>query len=208
VVRENSIEPIRKPAKEVTGKEIILERIRQNKPREKPLPESFSKGRVILTSDQLIVRFSKNLEKAGAELVECENEEEINNLLTANFEDNLIDLRNPETKTNYAIAVSKEELGKTQALVIEGQFGVAENGAIWIDETNFPDRLLPFITEKLVVILNRGNIVSDMREAYRKVNLTNTGFGVFISGPSKTADIEQSLVYGAHGAKTMSILIC
>jgi len=192
----------------VTGKEIILERIRQNKPREKPLPESFSKGRVILTSDQLIVRFSKNLEKAGAELVECENEEEINNLLTANFEDNLIDLRNPETKTNYAIAVSKEELGKTQALVIEGQFGVAENGAIWIDETNFPDRLLPFITEKLVVILNRGNIVSDMREAYRKVNLTNTGFGVFISGPSKTADIEQSLVYGAHGAKTMSILIC
>lgn len=192
----------------MTGKEIILERIRQNKPREKPLPESFSKGRVILTSDQLIVRFSKNLEKAGAELVECENEEEINNLLTANFEDNLIDLRNPETKTNYAIAVSKEELGKTQALVIEGQFGVAENGAIWIDETNFPDRLLPFITEKLVVILNRGNIVSDMREAYRKVNLTNTGFGVFISGPSKTADIEQSLVYGAHGAKTMSILIC
>lgn len=190
----------------MTARERILERIRQNKPNGKPLPESFSSGDETLSKDQLIIRFRENLKKAGAEVAACESEDEIKNWLAANADDRTIDLRSSETKTKYAATVSKEELGKTEKLVIEGQFGVAENGAIWVDETNFPDRLLPFVTEKLIVVLNRKNIVSDMHNAYQKVNLMNAGFGVFISGPSKTADIEQSLVYGAHGAKELFVL--
>jgi len=46
-----------------------------------------------------------------------------------------------------------------------------------------------------------------MGEVYKKLNLGKTGFGVFISGPSKTADIEQSMVYGAHGAKEMYVIL-
>jgi len=88
-----------------------------------------------------------------------------------------------------------------------GNFGVAENGAIWLEDKDLPNRIAPFITEHLIIKLNFREIVPTMQEAYRRINLKGTGFGVFISGPSKTADIEQSLVYGAHGAKEMTVLL-
>ena len=91
--------------------------------------------------------------------------------------------------------------------VFPGNFGVAENGAIWLEDKDLPNRIDPFITEHLFIKLNMQEIVPTMQEAYRRIDLKGTGFGVFISGPSKTADIEQSLVYGAHGAKEMTVLI-
>ena len=75
---------------------------------------------------------------------------------------------------------------------------MAENGAIWLDDLNFPNRLVPFIAQLVIIRLDSGKIVSNVMEAYRRLTLEDTGFGVFISAsPSKTADIEQSLVYSA-----------
>jgi L-lactate dehydrogenase complex protein LldG len=46
-----------------------------------------------------------------------------------------------------------------------------------------------------------------MHHAYQKIDIAKGGFGIFIAGPSKTADIEQSLVIGAHGARTATIYV-
>ncbi len=68
-------------------------------------------------------------------------------------------------------------------------------------------RVLPFITQHLVVLLDESSLVGNMTEAYQKIDIDQDGFGVFIAGPSKTADIEQSLVIGAQGARSFMVII-
>jgi L-lactate dehydrogenase complex protein LldG len=92
-------------------------------------------------------------------------------------------------------------------VIIETNCGVAENGAVWVTESMMGERVLPFICQHLYVILNALDIVSTMHDAYEKIGADDYGFGSFIAGPSKTADIEQSLVIGAHGPRSMSVFL-
>lgn len=96
-------------------------------------------------------------------------------------------------------------LAEVEVLEIDGEFGVAENGAIWLTEDALPHRVAPFICQHLVI--NVKKIVPHMHAAYEELGKVNSGFGLFLSGPSKTADIEQSLVIGAHGARSLTIVI-
>ena len=86
--------------------------------------------------------------------------------------------------------------------IVKGNFAVAENGAIWMKNEENRHRALYFIAQNIVIVIDGKDILNNMHEAYEKINFENVGYGVFISGPSKTADIEQSLVIGAHGPKS------
>ena len=77
--------------------------------------------------------------------------------------------------------------------------GVAENGAVWVDEYN--EKL--FLSENVAIILNKNSIVDTIEDAMDYINTP----GVFISGPSKTADVESFLVYGAHGPIRVGIYL-
>jgi len=100
-----------------------------------------------------------------------------------------------------------QEFADIDLAIIRAHFGVAENAAVWVTEDLLPERALPFICEHLAVVLHRKDLVATMHEAYERIGSADYGFGVFIAGPSKTADIEQSLVLGAHGPGTMMIFL-
>ena len=103
-------------------------------------------------------------------------------------------------------ATTPGELDGTDVAVVKGEFGVAENGAVWLQQ-NFRHRALLFIAEALVIVMDRNAVVNNMHEAYRRIGEVPAGYGIFISGPSKTADIEQALVFGAHGARSLTVIV-
>ena len=115
-----------------------------------------------------------------------------------------IDLSLKHTKTNDID--DPHSLKDVDLAIIKGEFAIAENGAIWIKEDDNLNRAVYFIARKLLIIVPKGNIVDSMHEAYKKIDFSKGGFGTFISGPSKTADIEQALVIGAHGAIECRVL--
>ncbi|SHE37363.1 LutC/YkgG family protein [Dysgonomonas macrotermitis] len=98
------------------------------------------------------------------------------------------------------------DLNGTDLGIIKGELGVAENACVWVPQ-NVRQKVVYFISEYLVILLDKNEIVNNMHEAYNKLEFNDYGFGIFISGPSKTADIEQSLVVGAHGAKGVMVLL-
>ncbi len=97
--------------------------------------------------------------------------------------------------------------------IVRGEFAVAENGAVWVRPANLIERTMLFITQHLAVLVPRSAIAMHMHEAYQRLRAAGHGglsgpdFGAFICGPSKTADIEQSLVIGAHGCRTMHVFL-
>ena len=98
------------------------------------------------------------------------------------------------------------DLAGTDVAIVRGAFGVVENGAIWIPRA-FRHKAMLFIPEALVILLDRKQIVCNMHEAYAREDFDTYDFGSFIAGPSKTADIEQALVIGAHGPRDVSVIL-
>ncbi|UZD22656.1 LUD domain-containing protein [Algoriphagus halophytocola] len=109
--------------------------------------------------------------------------------------------------SNCELPAHPAEFADLDLAILEGQVASAENGAIWLDESNLGIRAIPFITSHLVILIRGEAIVGNMHEAYQKIGSAHSGFGAFIAGPSKTADIEQSLVVGAHGAMSLRVVI-
>ncbi|MFO7904007.1 MAG: LutC/YkgG family protein [Planctomycetota bacterium] len=99
------------------------------------------------------------------------------------------------------------EFEPLECCVIRGEFAVAENGAVWLTQAAVPCRAALFLTQHLVLVVPSSEIVQNMHEAYARISFEHVPFGLFISGPSKTADIEQSLVIGAHGARSLTVLL-
>ena len=108
------------------------------------------------------------------------------------------------TLGNFDANNSKDvhDLKDIDLAIVKGNFAVAENGAIWMKNEDNRHRALYFIAQNIVIVIDENELLNNMHEAYERIDFENAGYGVFISGPSKTADIEQSLVIGAHGPKT------
>ena len=189
----------------MNSRQRILNTIKSNKPTELLLPEVplFGEGEAFLEQFQVV------LTSIGGRVVEVKDQTEINFFIKENFS-NALRIASNVVESNFIVNqnTSTADLALIDVAILRGSFGVAENGAIWLPESAMLHRALPIITQHLCLILNKKNIVPNMHHAYL---LTNNeplvDYGIFIAGPSKTADIEQSLVIGAHGARSMTVFL-
>jgi L-lactate dehydrogenase complex protein LldG len=111
-----------------------------------------------------------------------------------------------ESTFDCSQAKRPHDLKDLDLVVLPGEFGVAENAAVWIPGSALGRHRAAFvIAQHLVLVVSAREIVSNMQEAYARAK--QRSFGVFISGPSKTADIEQALVIGAHGARSCTVFV-
>lgn len=112
-----------------------------------------------------------------------------------------------ETNFDLAAIDDPHQLQDVDYVVLPGKLAVAENGGVWVDGEAVPHRVLYFLTQHLALVVPAANLVHNLHEAYARLPIGKTPFGTFISGPSKTADIEQALVIGAHGARSLTVFL-
>lgn len=193
----------------MSSRDDILKSIRKNLPQAAPLPDLSGNW---IEYDDPIAQFRSVLESIGGELIEVQNASQI---ATA-FEDDLLAEGNTivscvanvlEDRTNISHITDPHDLEDVHLAVLPGEIAVAENAAIWVTDEHVPLRVLFFITQHLSLVVRRDRVVSNMMQAYDRIDSAKLPFGTFIAGPSKTADIEQALVKGAHGARTLKVFL-
>lgn len=150
--------------------------------------------------------FIDTLKAVGAEVSETPQPLELIATLCPDLQYLASDLPLSCAHRRIADTADPHDLEDIELFVTRGVWGVAENGAIWIPQRE-KFRIGYFITQNMLIVLDKTQIVSNMHEAYERIEIGDKGFGVFISGPSKTADIEQSLVIGAHGPKRLIVAL-
>jgi len=112
-----------------------------------------------------------------------------------------------ETNISREQISDPHQLDDVEFAVLPGELAVAENGAIWVATDDVLERTLYFLTQHLAIVVPAATLVNNMHDAYEQIDVTRCRFGAFVSGPSKTADIEQSLVIGAHGARSLTVYL-
>ncbi len=190
----------------MSTKEKILNSISNNKPEFVELPDiNLSQ---ITAYENLVAKFSATVESIGGKVILIQTLAEIKFDIIKEMEKGLFIVDtiffDAAEINNLQSATALEKIDKAY---IKGTIAVAENGAVWIKESQMINRLLPFISQHLIIVIEKQNIVATMHQAYQQINSFQEGFGVFIAGPSKTADIEQSLVIGAHGARSLIVYL-
>ena len=194
----------------MASKEDILKKYRSNIREQFDMPDLSDIQAV--TYPNPLLQFMNMTKSVGGNAIEVEAGRDVNELIRELFPDakeiasNLPEItiatRNPDEVGRA------RDLNGTDVGVIRGKFGVAENACIWIPQT-MKEKAVCFISENLIILLPKSQIVNNMHEAYKRIEFDKEydGYGTFISGPSKTADIAQVLVMGAQAARSATILL-
>ena len=197
-----------------SAKQTILSAIRQHHLADAPLP---SLDQEWITFPDPRQQFSTVLESVGGRAVFVPNVAALNAELASMLAWNearkivsTIDGVETSSQTQRIDLAQIDDPHATEDIdfaVLPGEFAVAENGAVWITDTVVKQRAIYFIAQHLALVVRATEVINNMHEAYARLTFDSQRFGAFISGPSKTADIEQSLVIGAHGPRSMTVFL-
>jgi len=197
----------------MSARENILKRLRDNTRETYDMP-AMNGLNPITFADSVAEFVAKTTTTAGARILEMKEADNLNDLVRQAYPDAKIiasNLTDVDAQLNPDMVDDARELMTADVGVVEGTIGVAENACIWIPQQT-KEKSVCFAVQQLVIVLRRDAIVNNMHEAYSRIADSNDyfkkyPFGTFISGPSKTADIESALVYGAQAARGVTVVL-
>ncbi|MDO1445657.1 LUD domain-containing protein [Rhodocytophaga aerolata] len=192
----------------MSSREKILAAVLENQPSKSPLPDmSAFKG----ATEGIVEKYMETFISIGGSVFKGASADDIKQLIQENFDTSkriittLPELADPIELLSPT--VDPHTFQDVELAVIKAHLAVAENGAVWLTEQVMGQRIIPYICQHLAVVVEVKDIVPTLHEAYGLIGEGQYGFGAFIGGPSKTADIEQALVLGAHGPISMTVFI-
>ncbi|MBC7746210.1 MAG: LUD domain-containing protein [Flavobacterium sp.] len=195
----------------MTSREKILAAVKESQPELTPLPNLDLFYQNIDTPEQNLTNFISIVERIGAKVYQVQDYPQVMNQLKEDFDlagKRVVSaVRELDAMVDEYKGSNNHELADVELMILPTHFAVAENGACWVNDELYQERLLPFIPQHLAFILKKENIVPTLHQAYELIADKSYGFGAFIAGPSKTADIEQSLVLGAHCPRSLRIFV-
>lgn len=203
----------------MSSKDTILESLRRNRPVPAELPDL---NWPWTTYNDPRAKFIEVLEGIGGKAIIANDIADLNDQLqelpqlsTAQKVASLVPgVGSPNV--DAAVVDSPHALADVDVAILNGEFAVAENAAVWVTDHNMSQRVLYFLCQHLILVVPAAAIVDHMHAAYARITTASQNgrppfaepiFGVFIAGPSKTADIEQSLVIGAHGPRSLTVCL-
>ena len=201
----------------MSSREDILQSIRSNTQMRYEKPDYTSLEVEAVTYSNLVEHFSEMVDMVGGKAFLL-GDLKIDDVVTRRYSPRRVASTMTEVEVGGVMqklncvtfnpdeVASTAELDGTDVAIVKGCIGVCENGAVWIQQ-DLEQRAIYFMAEALVVLLDHRDLGNNMHEAYKRIDTGEYGYGIFISGPSKTADIEQALVLGAHGACDVMVLI-
>lgn len=194
----------------MTSRETILAGLKKAQYTGDPLPDLTGFG---VRYDDLVAQYDQSLQAVGGKLLRVANESKLASAIAE------LDIAQKTSRVYSDVEAAAEsnvdlagiddprELNQLDLAVVAGEFAVAENGAVWVDPSQLRHRAVLFIAEHLVLVVKQSDLVHNMHQAYERLGTDLPRYGLFISGPSKTADIEQSLVIGAQGPRSLHVCL-
>jgi L-lactate dehydrogenase complex protein LldG len=193
----------------MSSKANILEKIKQNQPLSvSALPDLSFLG---LENYENLDKYKTMLQSIGGDYVEVADYDAVIDFIKKNYNtEKRIITTLPELSQIAATDWTNDDphsLKDVELTIVKAHFGVAENGSLWVTDDLLGQRIAVFIPQYLAIVVKKDNMVTTMHQAYDRIGNQEYNFGTFIAGPSKTADIEQSLVLGAHGARGLIVFL-
>lgn len=103
--------------------------------------------------------------------------------------------------TTPPVSLENVEVG-----VVRARFGVAETGSVWLSEREYVVNALGYLVQHLYVLLDPGELVAGLQDAYRRDDFRGARYAALVTGPSATADIEGVLIQGAQGVRSLTVV--
>jgi L-lactate dehydrogenase complex protein LldG len=191
----------------MSSRDDILARVRKNLPQPTPLPTVPHFG---TDRGMLLERFSAAVVQMGGKFADAPPDGDLEVLIERLFPAaRVICSATPEVRGNLALdAVQRPaELKDVDVGVVRAVYGVAETGSLWLTEAQFRISALGFLAQHLVALLDPAQILENLHHAYRRREEFEARYGVLMTGPSATADIEGVLIHGAQGIRSLTVVL-